>query len=1167
MSNFSYSTRDVEVEIDIDGLEITADKIEKEVDDAAEESLKDLLSVGKKAARKHLNTVRDPYTQPHLNKQFGYEVKSNDKAAAKAARDGRQKYVHGGNLLGRVYNTSDYAGYVDEGVNGTQNNRGSQFSYTDSMPPLDIMIEYVSSTSFDNWDIDTDLGPDTATFPIEPAGEDLPHNEVRRVKDEKTLVDFEEVSGERKTDEGELGEMAVGTEVIVKGIKSQDEYVGEIVRKEKAGDFGLVDLLFVEVEGGPKEGRYKIPFKGFNGPSRGFDADSEIAVEKVQRYSDLSDTRKREVINDELANRVPFEKTDHTNAKIFDFYKTKPELESFSTGEKNEVIDILDDAIIQNDNLQQELIQTTLEDLSIGKIGRQTVEQPKMGLQGFANPNTDTLNVKWDEFFPEFERRQIDNSRENARVGRKRTLIHEFFHSVHFGNGYGYEGRYPAKDEVDFQFNEKGDPTSRDRIENGTRNFERYMMRSQNDGFVEGPDSIKADVNKELGQYGEYKDYKEFDENELVETDVDTTDLKHGDRVVFERENRYGSIRQDTGIVLNTWRQKTDSTDRIKVSFIKDRSNTKGPDGGTTEIKTYDGANPSEIAKENSNETVKGIIERDVPLADNDDFEEHDTPLENTVAAVNRAFFKTGRMQNQGGTTEFGGTRWGPSYRDYAMRGTTETWTNTAEVMLDDDIFEVKVEDGDFFDMYAHHPSLFESFYNTFGASDEAKKKLVEARLKTGHYPDKDLEDIEKADSYIPDQFDAEVTARDDEALLGTVEDDLNAELRSEYAERVKEKIGTTDVTREGVEELVKAFHNDERTVRSIDQGDDLAGATFVHPEHGVLRSQGEVRRWDIPVGPDSGYLKIGDDYALSAVEFESQLARDLDFPDDRELLPIEEWVQVKKPDVIEPELANLDGVDFTDITTDTGTVQLTGEPSRDFLSPKLTIQSQDDLREELERIDKDATDGLYALLNECKGATNNYAGSLRGAIFAEAYGNTDATLRKEIDGGAVRDVEEVTDAQRVIAKKLIQSSQEIFREKYGESKPLWRGISNTAFESLIDDAVEDLDKDTAELNTLAATNYSTARAIGAKFADTQRTANVEIDGSPSDVMVWTDAINEGIVEGEITIAGGTRNIDLDKVYVGGSDTTLNEMLDDPTDKFLRNLRNRGLDGAADKIE
>ena len=131
---------DIEFEVDWDSIEITVEKIKERVHDGAEKGLDDALSVGQEAAVERILQRRTPYTTPHLHSSFDHH-----------------QFDLGDEIQGHITNPLDYAAYVDQGVSGTERSRDTPFAYTDSMPPIEEMIEYVEER-MGGWDLDSDGG-------------------------------------------------------------------------------------------------------------------------------------------------------------------------------------------------------------------------------------------------------------------------------------------------------------------------------------------------------------------------------------------------------------------------------------------------------------------------------------------------------------------------------------------------------------------------------------------------------------------------------------------------------------------------------------------------------------------------------------------------------------------------------------------------------------------------------------------------------------------------------------------------------------------------------------------------------------------------------------------------------------------------------------------------
>lgn len=392
--------------------------------------------------------------------------------------------------------------------------------------------------------------------------------------------------------------------------------------------------------------------------------------------------------------------------------------------------------------------------------------------------------------------------------------------------------------------------------------------------------------------------------------------------------------------------------------------------------------------------------------------------------------------------------------------------------------------------------------------------------------------------------------------------DDLDMSM-SEAEDAIRDSIGwgsdaqavINESSDEVFAEYARLAADDDTEIEGLAFSDGLEpGDTVVHPEKGQIDIVGTYQDPFASSGPNAGYA-IAEDNTAIALQFSNILD---DIPDELDLVNLSETKRVTEYEPISPESFDESAIDYSE-TTERRAV--TGGYAK-----RLSNVQRSRFHNELREVSEQRADEIIELQNSAKKSSYSTDGKKREKAFLSAAG-----LRDELDerNGDITSPEPEPEMVQM-SEIVMEQSQKAFREVFGENKTVSRGISDEAFEEMIREAVNK-ETDTLEIETFGMTNYSTQKGVGETFATRRRTASINIDISPDDVLSWTDGMFDAMNEGEVSIKGGETEVDTEDIvlpYLGGrGGATLEEMLEDPTEEFLALLSSNGLEELAVELE
>lgn len=347
------------------------------------------------------------------------------------------------------------------------------------------------------------------------------------------------------------------------------------------------------------------------------------------------------------------------------------------------------------------------------------------------------------------------------------------------------------------------------------------------------------------------------------------------------------------------------------------------------------------------------------------------------------------------------------------------------------------------------------------------------------------------------------------------------------------------------IEEAVEAAASDETELLDTPPDELEPGDKALFPEAGVVTVGQEVNDSMAMIGPNIGYLNLEGDYVAT---INGDRTTD-DIPDDAEVLSLTDVWEVRDTVEYTPEAADIDSVDLSDAEDR----RMSNSTRTEETSQRLTQDARKQLWGELGKIHLDASEEMRTLLQQAKMSSYSMDGRKRELAFLDAIGRDDLDVRngnltgKEPDADLIR-----------MSNEIIDVSRRAFEEQFGEQKTVYRGISNTAFEELIEEAIDSED-DIIEFNTYGMTNFATEEGVGEKFAVTRKTANIKREATVDDVLSWTDYIIGAMNEAELSLIGGSNEISTEQIDIPWTGNTLQEELQDPSEEFLLGLQERGL--------
>jgi len=359
------------------------------------------------------------------------------------------------------------------------------------------------------------------------------------------------------------------------------------------------------------------------------------------------------------------------------------------------------------------------------------------------------------------------------------------------------------------------------------------------------------------------------------------------------------------------------------------------------------------------------------------------------------------------------------------------------------------------------------------------------------------------------------------------------------------EKLFTEAADQSVIEEAVEAAASEDTEIVDVPPVNLEPGTKALFPKAGVVNVRQEVNDSTAIFGPNVGYLNLEGDYVAT---LNGDRTTD-EIPEDAEVLSLMDVWEVQEVIEYTPEAADIDSVDFSDSEER----KLSNAFGEGGTTQRLTQEAHNQLWGELGKIHLDAAEEMRTLLQETKKSSYSTQGRKREMAFLDAIGREDLDVRNGVLTG-----EEPDEDLTRMANEIVDVSRRAFEEQFGEETTVYRGISNTAFEQLIEEAIESEDG-TVEFDTYGMTNFATEEGVGEKFAVTRKTANVKRQATVDDVLSWTDYIINAMNEAEISLIGGSTEIPTAQIDIPWTGNTLEEELEDPSEDFLLGLQERGL--------
>ena len=337
------------------------------------------------------------------------------------------------------------------------------------------------------------------------------------------------------------------------------------------------------------------------------------------------------------------------------------------------------------------------------------------------------------------------------------------------------------------------------------------------------------------------------------------------------------------------------------------------------------------------------------------------------------------------------------------------------------------------------------------------------------------------------------------------------------------------DAVSEGLE--VNFFDPDD-----VEPGDQIWDSTY-----GTLTIEEVSGNPAIAMGPDAGHIKLENGvYANIMGNAPPGLEDEVD---DEDVLRLGDLRSVEQKETLDRDAFNVesevdyDSSEVVDVSNGTGTART------------LPSEERDQFWDKLEEVHSSAYD-LITTMREAKKSSYSNQGQFREKAFLEAAG-----LRGELD---IRNdtlaSDEPSDELVAVTDKVRKASQTAFKEEFGQSKEVHRGLSGTAMRSIVSQAIDEETND-VEFDTFGMTNFSTTDGVAEKFANVKKSVTVSKEITADDVLLWSDYFLKANQEGEISIKSEGIDMTLDDLEVPWTDRTLAEELTDPSVEFINAMR------------